>query len=77
MLFVTVKTYLSPVETHCNNINYYFSDENNETRDFTDDAWARLRKYLLFNSLTLQTLHTPSVTKLCQIPDIASSSNSN
>jgi hypothetical protein len=40
----TVKTYLSPVETHCNNINYYFLDENNETKDFTDDAWARLRK---------------------------------
>lgn len=39
-----VKTYLSPVETHCNNINYYIPDENNETRDFTDDAWTRLRK---------------------------------
>ncbi|RZC31900.1 uncharacterized protein BDFB_001344 [Asbolus verrucosus] len=38
----TVKTYLSPVETHCNNINYYIPDENNETRDFTDDAWTRL-----------------------------------
>lgn len=41
-----VKTYLSPVETHCNNINYYIPDENNETRDFTDDAWTRLRKYM-------------------------------
>jgi hypothetical protein len=38
----TVKTYLSPVETHCNNINYYLPDENNETRDFTDDAWTKL-----------------------------------
>ncbi|XP_019875321.2 uncharacterized protein LOC109603273 isoform X2 [Aethina tumida] len=38
----TVKTYLSPVETHCNNVNYYIPDENNETRDFTDDAWTRL-----------------------------------
>ncbi|XP_044759895.1 uncharacterized protein LOC123317429 isoform X1 [Coccinella septempunctata] len=38
----TVKTYLSPVETYCNNINYYIPDEQNETRDFTDDAWTRL-----------------------------------
>ncbi|XP_074032079.1 uncharacterized protein isoform X1 [Leptinotarsa decemlineata] len=38
----TVKTYLSPLETHCNNINYYIPDENNDTRDFTDDAWTRL-----------------------------------
>ncbi|XP_065172712.1 transmembrane protein 114 isoform X1 [Atheta coriaria] len=38
----TVKTYLSPVETHCNNINYYISDEDNDTRDFTDDAWTKL-----------------------------------
>ncbi|KAG5871590.1 hypothetical protein JTB14_022695 [Gonioctena quinquepunctata] len=38
----TVKTYLSPVETHCNNINYYIPDENNDTRDFTDEAWTRL-----------------------------------
>lgn len=45
---VTVKTYLSPVETHCNNINYYIPDENNETRDFTDDAWTRLRMYTVF-----------------------------
>ncbi|XP_018319038.1 transmembrane protein 178B isoform X2 [Agrilus planipennis] len=38
----TVKTYLSPVETHCTNINYFIPDENNETKDFTDDAWTRL-----------------------------------
>nr|CAI5849274.1 unnamed protein product [Callosobruchus analis] len=38
----TVKTYLSPLETHCNNINYYIPDENNDTKDFTDDAWTRL-----------------------------------
>ncbi|CAG9812706.1 unnamed protein product [Phaedon cochleariae] len=40
----TVKTYLSPVETHCSNVNYYLPDENNDTRDFTDDAWTRLRE---------------------------------
>ncbi|GJQ72452.1 hypothetical protein Trydic_g3527 [Trypoxylus dichotomus] len=38
----TVKTYLSPVETHCNNINYYIPDENNETSGLTDDAWTKL-----------------------------------
>ncbi|XP_050518296.1 uncharacterized protein LOC126892707 [Diabrotica virgifera virgifera] len=38
----TVKTYLSPLETHCNNVNYYIPDENNDTKDFTDDAWTRL-----------------------------------
>ncbi|KAJ8963749.1 hypothetical protein NQ317_004836, partial [Molorchus minor] len=38
----TIKTYLSPVETHCSNVNYYIPDENNDTRDFTDDAWTRL-----------------------------------
>ncbi|KAK9719710.1 PMP-22/EMP/MP20/Claudin tight junction [Popillia japonica] len=37
-----LKTYLSPVETHCNNINYYIPDENNETSGFTDDAWTKL-----------------------------------
>ncbi|KAF7267709.1 hypothetical protein GWI33_019098 [Rhynchophorus ferrugineus] len=39
---LTVKLYLSPVETYCMNINYYIPDENNETKDFTDDAWTRL-----------------------------------
>ncbi|XP_017785594.1 PREDICTED: transmembrane protein 114 isoform X3 [Nicrophorus vespilloides] len=38
----TVKTYLSPVETHCNNINYFIPDDNNETGNFTDDAWTKL-----------------------------------
>ncbi|XP_018567985.1 uncharacterized protein LOC108908434 isoform X1 [Anoplophora glabripennis] len=37
-----VKIYLSPVETYCSNVNYYIPDENNDTRDFTDDAWTRL-----------------------------------
>ena len=41
---VAVETYLSPVETHCMNIDYFIPDEENETRGFTDDAMARLRK---------------------------------
>ncbi|XP_047352573.1 uncharacterized protein LOC124950199 isoform X5 [Vespa velutina] len=39
----TVETYLSPVETHCMNIDYFIPDEENQTRDFSDDAMARLR----------------------------------
>ncbi|XP_012269473.1 uncharacterized protein LOC105693846 isoform X2 [Athalia rosae] len=38
----TVVTYLSPVETHCMNIDYFIPDEDNETRSFSDDAIARL-----------------------------------
>lgn len=41
----TVETYLSPVETHCMNIDYFIPDEENQTRGFSDDAMARLRKY--------------------------------
>ncbi|ENN71306.1 hypothetical protein D910_07499 [Dendroctonus ponderosae] len=41
-LQLVIKLYLSPVETYCSNINYYIPDENNETKDFTDDAWTRL-----------------------------------
>ncbi|KAF3427810.1 hypothetical protein E2986_13019 [Frieseomelitta varia] len=39
----TVQTYLSPVETHCMNINYFIPDEENLTRGFSDDAMTRLR----------------------------------
>ncbi|XP_051172482.1 uncharacterized protein LOC127288837 isoform X2 [Leptopilina boulardi] len=38
----TVETYLSPVETHCTNVNYFIPDEENETRSFTEDAMTRL-----------------------------------
>lgn len=38
----TVETYLSPVETHCMNIDYFIPDEENQTRDFSDDSMARL-----------------------------------
>ncbi|XP_029173128.1 uncharacterized protein LOC114942031 isoform X1 [Nylanderia fulva] len=38
----TVETYLSPVETHCMNIDYFIPDEENQTRGFNDDAMARL-----------------------------------
>ncbi|XP_077300314.1 uncharacterized protein LOC143921067 isoform X1 [Arctopsyche grandis] len=37
-----VETYLSPVETHCNNVDYFIPDENNETKEFNEDAMARL-----------------------------------
>lgn len=40
---VAVQTYLSPVETHCMNINYFIPDEENLTRGFSDDAMTRLR----------------------------------
>lgn len=42
-LIVAVQTYLSPVETHCMNINYFIPDEENLTRGFSDDAMTRLR----------------------------------
>ncbi|XP_014283290.1 uncharacterized protein [Halyomorpha halys] len=38
----TVETYLSPVETHCMNIEYYLPDVDNLTRDFSEDAMTRL-----------------------------------
>ncbi|KYN04045.1 hypothetical protein ALC62_04809 [Cyphomyrmex costatus] len=38
----TVETYLSPVETHCMNIDYFIPDEENQTRGFSDDAMTRL-----------------------------------
>jgi hypothetical protein len=44
VLCVTVETYLSPVETHCNNIDYYLPDVDNVTKQFSDDAMARLRE---------------------------------
>jgi len=44
-LTFVVETYLSPVETHCMNIDYFIPDEENQTRGFSDDAMARLRKY--------------------------------
>ncbi|XP_073974191.1 uncharacterized protein isoform X3 [Rhodnius prolixus] len=38
----TVETYLSPVETHCMNIEYYLPDVDNLTRGFSEDAMTRL-----------------------------------
>lgn len=38
----TVDTYLSPVETHCMNIDYYIPDTENRTKDFNDYAMTRL-----------------------------------
>ncbi|XP_053607784.1 uncharacterized protein LOC128673747 isoform X1 [Plodia interpunctella] len=38
----TVEIYLSPVETHCSNVDYFIPDENNETKGLSDDAMNRL-----------------------------------
>lgn len=37
-----METYLSPVETHCTNIDYYIPDTENRTKDFNDYAMTRL-----------------------------------
>ncbi|CAG9094509.1 unnamed protein product [Plutella xylostella] len=37
-----VEIYLSPVETHCMNVDYFIPDENNETKGLSDDAMNRL-----------------------------------
>lgn len=42
VFFFAVATYLSPVETHCNNVDYFIPDENNVTKGLSEDAMARL-----------------------------------
>ncbi|XP_037093902.1 voltage-dependent calcium channel gamma-5 subunit-like isoform X1 [Pollicipes pollicipes] len=37
-----VDLYLSPVETYCENINYYIPDEENLTKTFSEELMARL-----------------------------------
>ncbi|KAL4122148.1 hypothetical protein QTP88_014532 [Uroleucon formosanum] len=37
-----VETYLSPVETHCMNVDYFFLDPENQTHEFSEDAMTRL-----------------------------------
>lgn len=44
-ILFSVETYLSPVETHCTNIDYFIPDTENRTKDFNDYAMTRLRKY--------------------------------
>lgn len=39
----SVETYLSPVETHCMNVDYFFLDTDNQTHEFSEDAMTRLR----------------------------------
>lgn len=41
----SVETYLSPVETHCMNVDYFFLDTDNQTHEFSEDAMTRLRMY--------------------------------
>lgn len=38
---IPVEIYLSPVETHCSNVDYFIPDENNETKGLSDDAMNR------------------------------------
>lgn len=38
----TVETYLSPVETHCHNIDYFIPDVDNQTKLLSEDAMTRL-----------------------------------
>ncbi|CAB3371469.1 transmembrane protein 235 isoform X2 [Cloeon dipterum] len=38
----TVETYLSPVETHCMNIDYFIPDTDNVTKNFSEEAMTRL-----------------------------------
>lgn len=44
LTFVLVETYLSPVETHCHNIDYFIPDVDNQTKLLSEDAMTRLRK---------------------------------
>ncbi|XP_046399208.1 uncharacterized protein LOC124165754 isoform X2 [Ischnura elegans] len=37
-----VPLYLSPVETHCMNIDYFIPDVDNQTKQFSEDAMTRL-----------------------------------
>lgn len=41
----SVETYLSPVETHCMNVDYFFLDPENQTHEFSEDAMTRLRTF--------------------------------
>ena len=43
---ISVELYLSPVETYCENINYFIPDEENLTKSFSEERMARLREYL-------------------------------
>lgn len=42
----SVETYLSPVETHCMNVDYFFLDTDNQTHEFSEDAMTRLREFV-------------------------------
>jgi len=45
MNLFSVETYLSPVETHCMNVDYFFLDPENQTHEFSEDAMTRLRMF--------------------------------
>lgn len=39
---LNLETYLSPVETHCHNIDYFIPDVDNQTKLLSEDAMTRL-----------------------------------
>ena len=56
--FLTVETYRSPVETICTNIDYYIPDNKGDTKSFSEDAMARLRKcFFFFGTSSKQLFH--------------------
>ncbi|KAG8257933.1 hypothetical protein J6590_039482 [Homalodisca vitripennis] len=50
------ETYLSPVETHCINIEYFLADVDNQTKGFSEDAMTRLRYVVITLSGRLHQL---------------------
>lgn len=65
-----VETYLSPVETHCMNIDYFIPDEENQTRDFSDDAITRLRKYSKTKQISFFVFYQCKISTALKIKSI-------
>ena len=57
LLVVPVELYLSPVETYCENINYYIPDEENLTKSFSEERMARLREFQLQRRVVNDVVH--------------------
>lgn len=55
LFLFTVDTYLSPVETHCMNVDYFFLDTDNQTHEFSEDAMTRLRKFFILSIVTFSS----------------------
>lgn len=57
-----VETYRSPVETICTNIDYYIPDNKGDTKSFSEDAMARLRKHCPFSITAVARKLRPAVS---------------